>query len=90
MKKFVFGTFILLVVGLFTNPLFAKKYETPDCATSCNFMGTCIISQDNSVYDIYNCSGGYTAVSWQKNCRWDVKMNDAGQFMVSGDLCRSY
>ena len=88
MKKFVFGVFVLLTVGLFTNPLFAKTWEkVPECVSGCNYMQSCYAGRN---YDIYNCGGSYAAVSWQKNCRWDVKMNDAGQFMVSGDLCRSY
>ena len=90
MKKFVFGVFVLLSVGLFTNPLFAKKYETPDCATGCNFMGSCNPGSPNSIFDIYDCSGRFTAVAYNGNCRWDVKMNDNGQFILNGNVCRPY
>lgn len=84
MKKLAFGIFMLVIVGLFTDPLFAKQFTTPECASSCNFMQSCSHGQ---IYDIYNCGGSYTAVKSNGNCRWDVEMKDGG-FLIEGFKCR--
>ena len=88
MKKFVFGVFTLLAVGLFTNPLFAKYCEkVPECASGCSFMQSCF--SVGGRLDIYRCGSSYAAVSRNNNCQnclWNVKM-EGGEFIVGNYTC---
>lgn len=87
MKKFVFGVFVLLTVGLFTSPLFAKRCDkVPECASGCRYMQSC--RQSHWHWDIYDCGGNYASVPEGRcnNCEWNVEMKN-GKFFLDGYEC---